>query len=242
MLEHIIFLDIETVPEHPHFNDLPLPIQSLWSKKFERSNMTHDSAEDAYQDRAGIYAEFGKVIVIGLGYFKESKGQLSFRMTAIKGKNEKELLEQFCLLLNEKFSHYKYRFCAHNGKEFDYPYLCRRLIINKIEIPLHLDIRGKRPWDIKHLDTLELWKFGDYKHYTSLELLCNILGVPTSKTHLDGSKVATKYYIEDGLQEITNYCLDDVLATARVYQRLTSYPIVSDKNTTITKIELKNSI
>ena len=233
MLEHIIFIDIETVPTHRYYNELPIGLQQLWDKKFEQLNMSHETPAEAFQDRAGIYAEFGKIIVIGLGYFKNIDGKLSFRMTALQNDNEKELLEQFNQLLNEKFPHYRYRFCAHNGKEFDYPYLCRRMIINQVQIPLHLDIRGKRPWEIKHLDTLELWKFGDYKHYTSLDLLCNVLDIPTSKKTIDGSKVAGKYYEENALQEISQYCLDDVLATARIYQRLTTQPIIKEEDISI---------
>jgi predicted PolB exonuclease-like 3'-5' exonuclease len=233
MLDHIIFIDIETVPTHQYYNEMPLGLQQLWDKKYEQLNMAHETPAEAYQDRAGIYAEFGKIIVIGLGYFKNIDGNLAFRMTALQNNNEKELLAQFSQLLIDKFPPYKYRFCAHNGKEFDYPYLCRRMIINQIEIPLHLDIRGKKPWEIKHIDTLELWKFGDYKHYTSLDLLCNVLDVPTSKTTMNGSKVAGKYYLENALNEISQYCLDDVLATARIYQRLTNQPLIKDDEISI---------
>ncbi len=236
MLEHILFFDIKTVPQYRYYNEMPLVLQSLWDQKNKQMNMEHDIAAEAYQDRAGIYAEFGKIIVIGLGYFKKLDNELSFRMTALQNHNEKELLQQFKQLLIDKFPHYSYLFCAHNGKEFDFPYLCRRMIIKQVEIPLHLNIRGKCPLEIKHLDTLELWKFGDYRHYTSLNLLCNILDVPTSKNMMDGSKVAEKYYDEQLLDEISKYCLDDVLATARVYQRLTNLAVINDDEVAILEL------
>jgi len=241
MLEQIIFLDIETVPEHQYYNEMSEGLQFLWDKKYEQLNMDYETSAEAYQERAGIYAEFGKIIVIGLGYFKPLNGKLSFRMTALKGDNEKDILKQFKNLLNEKFPHYRYRFCAHNGKEFDYPYLCRRMIINQMELPLHLNLIGKKPWEIKHLDTLELWKFGDYKHYTSLNLLCNILDVPTSKTEMDGSKISTQYYNKNALNDIAKYCLDDVLATARIYQRLSIQPLIDDLDTSVLDLQTAHS-
>ena len=233
MLEQIIFIDIETVPEFEYYSDLPLPMQKLWDKKFEQLKMEHETPAIAYQERAGIYAEFGKVIVIGLGYFTNSAEGLTFRMTALNGDDEKQLLKQLKELLIAKFPPYRYRFCAHNGKEFDYPYLCRRMVINQIELSEHLNLRGKKPWEIKHLDTLELWKFGDFKHYTSLELLCNVLDIPTSKQEIDGSQVATKYYRDKALDKISHYCLNDVLATARVYQRLTNQPLIQESEVSI---------
>ncbi len=230
MLEQIIFIDIETVPIFHHYKEMSKEMQTLWNKKADRINPSSQDHAKTYQEKAGIYAEFGKIIVIGLGYFKKKENSLTFRMKALKNNNEKDLLEEFNQLLTDKFSSKAYRFCAHNGKEFDYPYLCRRMLINQMEIPTLLEIRGKKPWEINHLDTLELWKFGDYKHYTSLDLLCSVLNVPTSKTTIDGSKVAEKYYKENALTEIAEYCLRDVLATARVYQRLTNNSIIEEKN------------
>ena len=233
MLEKIIFIDIETVPQYHYYNEMSPELQSLWDQKYDHLNMEHDTSAEAYQDKAGLYAEFGKIVVIGVGYFKKSGEKLSFRMTALKNHDEKELLEQFKALLVSKFPHYSYRFCAHNGKEFDLPYLCRRMMVQNMELPLHLNLRGKRPWEIKHLDTLELWKFGEFRHYASLNLLSQILDIPTSKTDMDGGKVAGKYYEEQALDEIASYCLGDVLSTARVYQCLSSLPVVEDKDVAV---------
>lgn len=233
MLEQIIFIDIETVPKYKFYSEMPLALQKIWDRKYEQLNMQQETPAEAYLDRAGIYAEFGKVIVIGLGYFFKAPDGLTFRMTALQNDDEKRLLEQFRELLVTKFPPYRYRFCAHNGKEFDYPYLCRRMIVNQIELPIHLDLRGKKPWEVKHLDTLELWKFGDFKHYTSLDLLCHVLDVPTSKKDIDGSQVADKYYNENALDKISDYCLNDVLATARIYQRLMNQPLIKESDISV---------
>jgi uncharacterized protein YprB with RNaseH-like and TPR domain len=236
MLDNIIFLKIETVPVYGSYRELPQGLKTLWDKKYEYANMDEDSPEEAYQIKAGLYAEFGKVVVIGLGYFKSTDGRAVFRMTALQNDNEKELLQQFKNLLLDKFAHYRYRFCAHNGKGFDYPYICRRMTINQIEPPVHLDVKGKRPWEIKHLDTLELWKFGDYKHNVSLELLCNVLGIHSNSNEMRGDMVAKKYYKEQDLKGISKYCLDEVLCTARVYQCITIQPLVLDEDTLILEL------
>jgi DNA polymerase elongation subunit (family B) len=236
MLDNIIFLKIETVPVYESYKKLPHGLKVLWDQKFECLDVSDDKPAEAYQKKAGLYAEFGKIVVIGLGYFKNTAGRQVFRMTALQNDNEKELLNQFKQLLLDKFAHYRYRFCAHNGKGFEYPYLSRRMTINQIDLPIHLDVTGKRPWEIKHLDTLELWRFGDYKHSVSLDLLCNILNIPCNNNDLNGEILAHKYYKERGLKEISEYCLGEVLVTARVYQSITFHPLVVDEDTLVLEL------
>jgi len=215
-LKNIIFLDIETVPQHKHYHELDDGFKKIWDKKAKFIDR-EQSAEELYEQKAGIYAEYGKVIVISLGFFSHTEKELHFRTKTIAQHDEKLLLTEFSQLMLEKFNRKEYRFCAHNGKEFDYPYLCRRMIVHQIPLPPSLQLMGKKPWNVQHLDTLELWKFGDYKHYTSLETLSIIFGIDTSKDDMDGSKVATVYYHEQDLNRIANYCRQDVIATARIF-------------------------
>ncbi|MEA1787515.1 3'-5' exonuclease [Arenibacter sp. GZD96] len=217
-LEHILFLDIETVPEHETFNELDASKKELWEHKSRYQRKEEFTAEEFY-DRAGIWAEFGKIVCISVGYFHFKGNDRTFRVTSFHG-DETALLKAFKTLLETHFQEPKYVLCAHNGKEFDFPYIARRMIINCIGLPSKLDLFGKKPWEIPHLDTMELWKFGDYKHYTSLKLLAHILGIPSPKEDIDGSMVRTVYYDEKDLDRIILYCERDVVTIAQVFLRL----------------------
>ena len=228
-VEDVMFLDIETVPESPSFGNLESSKQNLWEKKSRQFRTPDQTAEDVYE-RAGIYSEFGKIICISVGIIRE-KNPMNFRLKSFFGKDEKLLLTEFSEMLS-KFSksHKEALLCAHNGKEFDFPYIARRMIINGLIIPEILDNAGKKPWEIKLLDTMDLWKFGDYKNYTSLDLLTTILGIPTPKDDIDGSMVAGIYYNEDDIQRIVKYCEKDVLAIARVLSRFMNLPGIEEDN------------
>lgn len=219
-------IDIETVPQYPLFSALPPNLQVLWEKKtqFQRAEQT---PEEFYQ-RAGIMAEFGKIICISMGVFDVQKHNLSLRIKSFYGHNEKAILSDFIALMNKQRKNFL--LCAHNGKEFDFPYLCRRMIINELQIPEQLQLAGKKPWEIKHLDTMDLWKFGDYKNYTSLDLLATILNIPTPKDDIDGSMVAQVYYHEQNLERIVNYCQKDVATTAQILLRLNGKSLINDDN------------
>jgi len=233
-VEDVMFLDIETVPESSSFEQLDSSRQNLWEKKSKQFRTTDQTAEEVYE-RAGIYSEFGKIICISVGIIRE-KSPMNFRLKSFFGKDEKLLLTEFSEMLS-KFSksHKEALLCAHNGKEFDFPYIARRMIINGMMIPQILDNAGKKPWEIKLLDTMDLWKFGDYKNYASLDLLTTILGIPTPKDDIDGSQVAGIYYIEDNIQRIVKYCEKDVLAIARVLSRFMNLPgIEEDKIESVT--------
>ena len=199
-LENILFLDIETVPEVQHFSDLDEAKQELWELKSKYQRKDEFTAEEFYE-RAGIWAEFGKIICISVGYFTGQDNSRKFRTTSFYG-GEIKILKDFKNLLISHFSQAKHLLCAHNGKEFDFPYIARRMIIHNIELPYKLNLFGKKPWEVPHLDTLELWKFGDYKTYTSLKLLTNVLGIPSPKDDIDGSDVNRVYYEENGIIEL----------------------------------------
>ncbi len=217
-LENILFLDIETVPEAADYEELDDVTKELWEHKTQYQRKDEITAEEFY-DRAGIWAEFGKIVCISVGYF-HTKGDIrEFRVTSFYGE-EPKLLKDFKTLLNTHFKYPKNLLCAHNGKEFDFPYIARRMIINGISLPYKLDLFGKKPWEVPHLDTLELWKFGDYKHYTSLKLMSHILGIPSPKEDIDGSMVRDVYYNEGNLDRIVTYCELDVVTTAQVLLRL----------------------
>ncbi|RPG58171.1 MAG: 3'-5' exonuclease [Flavobacteriaceae bacterium TMED81] len=225
-LDNILFLDIETVPLHPNYDDISEEAQQLFADKtsYQRKEI---SAADFYE-RAGIWAEFGKIICLSVGYFTSLHSKLrQFRMTSFYGE-EVELLTNFSQLLNTHFSRPYHRLCAHNGKEFDFPYIARRMMVHGLELPQALQIAGKKPWEVPHLDTMELWKFGDYKHYTSLKLLTHTLNIPSPKTDIDGSQVAQVYYQDHNLERIVRYCEQDVLAVAQVILRFARHPLLTD--------------
>lgn len=217
-LENILFLDIETVPETQFYSDLDTTKQGLWEDKTKYQRKDDFSPEEFY-NRAGIWAEFGKIVCISVGYFSLQGEARKFRTTSFYG-DELTLLKDFKNLLISHFSKTKHLLCAHNGKEFDFPYIARRMLIHKIELPYKLNLFGKKPWEVPHLDTLELWKFGDYKHYTSLKLLTNILGIPSPKDDIDGSEVYRVYYEEQAIDRIITYCEKDTIAVAQIFLRL----------------------
>lgn len=212
-IEDILFIDIETVPIQYQYAALSDVEKELWNKKWRY--MKDINPEHQYA-KAGIYAEFAKVVCIGLGYVSEGK----FRTKAISGRDEKDILIEFSQLLQHHFNTKNHFLCAHNGKEFDYPFLCRRLLVNQIPLPKLLQIQGFKPWEVKHLDTMEMWRFGDIKNFTSLNLLAHIFNIPSSKDDIDGSQIATVFYEEHNLERIKTYCLKDVITLARVYQCL----------------------
>jgi len=225
--EHILFLDIETVPEYANYSDLEEGVKGLWEQKTKYKRKEEFSAEEFY-DRAGIWAEFGKIICISVGYFVANNSDRNFRITSFSG-DEQQVLVDFKTLLDNHFFKPYHLLCAHNGKEFDFPFIARRMVIHQIELPKALNLFGRKPWEIPHLDTLELWKFGDYKHYTSLKLLTSILGVPSPKDDIDGSQVAEVYYNENDLERIVDYCEKDTIAVAQVFLKFKREVLLKDK-------------
>jgi predicted PolB exonuclease-like 3'-5' exonuclease len=229
-VENLLVLDIETVRSHKTYEDLPERLQSQWDRKAGFLRTDEDETPKAlFEDRGGIYAEFGKVVSISVGFFTFNGPDLAIRIKGLYGHDEAGLLQEFISLL-EKFDSNKLVLCAHNGKEFDFPYLCRRMLVNNLKLPAVLDIAGKKPWEINHIDTMELWKFGDRKNFTSLELLATLFDIPTSKDAIDGSQVSTVYYEEDDLKTISKYCSKDVLVTAQLLLKLKQQKIVKEEH------------
>ena len=225
--EHILFLDIETVPKYSDFSDLPDVEKKLWDKKSVFFRTAEKTAEEVYE-RAGIYAEFGKIICISAGFIHVEGGERRIRLKSFSGDDEKKLILEFNLMLKAFGEKKDLSLCAHNGKEFDFPYLARRMLINGIEIPEILDVAGKKPWEVKFTDTLDLWKFGDYKHYTSLELLAYIFDIPSPKDDLDGSMVSNVYYEEKDLSRIVKYCEKDVVTVIQLILKFKGMELIPE--------------
>ncbi len=235
-VDTILFLDIETVPQQPTYSELSPEWKTLWDHKasFLVRNKETETAESVYP-RAGIYAEFGKIICIGCGLLSGNRENRKFFVKCFSGDDEKLLLKGFSEML-ERWTPSGVKFlCAHNGKEFDFPYLCRRFVVNRMPIPPELQLSGKKPWEVNHLDTLELWKFGDFKSYTSLNLLAHALDIPTPKDDIDGSQVWEVYWKEKNIDRITTYCQKDVITVAQIFLRLQNEPLIKKEN-----IEIKS--
>lgn len=218
--ERVLVLDIETVSAKARYSELDPEWQTLWENKarFLKKDQEEDGSEQLYK-RAGIYAEFGKIICISLGIFRPFNDHYQFRVKSFYGHDEQEILTRFADLLNSRFHNKSFLLAAHNGKEFDFPFLSRRMLVHGIKLPLLLDNSMKKPWEIPHLDTMELWKFGDYKSFTSLNLLAHLFDIPTPKDDIDGSQVGHVYWEEDNLERIRTYCQKDVVTVAQLLLR-----------------------
>jgi hypothetical protein len=228
---NILFLDIETVSQYETYNHLPEDWRELWDLKAQliNRNNTEETSETVYH-KAGIYAEFGKIVCISCGCIQGNGEDKKLLLKSYYGDDEKKLLTDFADML-QKWSGDADKFlCAHNGKEFDYPYICRRMVINGVQIPEAMKIAGRKPWEIRHLDTMEMWKFGDFKSYTSLKLLAKVLDIPSPKDDIDGSMVNTVYWIERDIERIVEYCQKDVLTLAQVLLRFNCEPLIKPQN------------
>lgn len=226
-LEEILFIDIETVPLAPEYTDLTEKWKKLWEHKMQYQISNGEPAEELY-DRAGIYAEFGRIICISTGYITQKQGEAYFRVKSFYDDDETTLIQNFFNALDSFSKAGKRRLCAHNGQEFDFPYISRRALVNNLTLPKVLDIAGAKPWEVKDvlIDTLQLWKFGDYKHYTSLSLLCELFNIPTPKDDIDGSQVAKVYWEDNDLDRIIKYCEKDTLAVANLLLKYKGDPII----------------
>jgi 3'-5' exonuclease len=244
-LYNILFLDIETVPGHASFDDLSEEMQELWAvkcrsllKRTAEEEIEYDEMAELYSTRAGIYSEFAKIVCISVGFLTRQPGQDAIlRLKSFTNHMEAGLLDDFSELLNKHFNNPdRYALCGHNIKEFDIPYICRRILINQLPLPNMLDISGKKPWETKYLlDTLELWKFGDIKNYTSLRLLCAVFDIPSPKDDMDGSDVASVYWEDRDLDRIASYCEKDVLATVQLFLRMKRLPLLRNDQVVIVR-------
>ena len=236
-LQKIMFLDIETVPQTSDFSELPDDLAHLWEDKFylihkrmPEKYSEETTAAEGFNTSAGIYSEFGKIVCISVGFIFFQGETMHFRTKSFSGDDEKLILTQFTELIHKFCTTKEHTLCGHNIKEFDIPYICRRMLINGLKLPTILNISGKKPWEISFIDTLELWKFGDYKNYTALKLLTAVFGIPTPKDDIDGSQVAEVYYKEKNVNRIALYCQKDVVATAQVFLRLNGLELIDNQN------------
>lgn len=225
-LEEIMFLDIETVPLFENYSQLTPRMQGLWDKKASYLLKNEEDTTEKMYEKAGIFAEFGKVICVSVGVIQGDK----LHIKSFYGDDEKSVLKDFSRSLSLFSKGPNYKLCAHNGKEFDFPFLCRRMLIHQIPIPEILNSQGKKPWEILNIDTMELWKFGDYKNFTSLDLLTELFDIPSPKDDISGADVARVYYEEKDLKRVVEYCQKDVVSLTQVYLRLTLQPLIQDVN------------
>jgi 3'-5' exonuclease len=233
-LSKILFLDIETVPQEWEWEKLDPITASLFNAKTRSEQERREkSVEQMYSERAGILAEFGKVICIGVGRMEEVSGEWHLRVTSFQGDDEAMILRQFTGLLDRHYHTDEHWLCGHNAKEFDFPFIARRCVINRVRPPKLLDISGLKPWEVGQLDTMALWCFGDRKAWTSLALLAHVLGVETPKGDISGADVARVYHVDHDLDRIASYCRRDVVATAQVYLRLTGRDTIPEGHITI---------
>ncbi|WP_127132672.1 3'-5' exonuclease [Pseudoflavitalea rhizosphaerae] len=235
-LNNILFLDIETVSQYATYDEVPETWKELWASKsaFLLRGKEDETVESIY-GKSAIYAEFGKIVCISVGLIQGNSEGKKLILKSFFGDDEKLLLLRFCEMLKRWAMDSNKYLCAHNGKEFDFPYLCRRMIINGMIIPPILNTAGKKPWEVSHLDTMELWKFGDFKNYTSLNLLAHTLGIPTPKDDIDGKMVGDVYWRQKDIQRIATYCQKDVVTATQVYLRLHNEAMILPDN-----IEIKD--
>ncbi len=233
-IQNILFLDIETVPQCANYDQVADDMKPLWDKKAMQIRKNDEEPADIYQ-QAGIYAEFGRIVCISVGFIREENGIKTFFSKSFADHDERKLLVDFKKLIDQNYSVSGRYICGHNVKEFDMPYIARRMVINGLQLPIPLQIAGKKPWEVQFIDTLEMWKFGDYKAYTSLNLLTHVLGIPTPKDDIDGSQVATVYYEENDLKRISVYCEKDILATAQVFLKMTGHDIIDQEHNVVHK-------
>ena len=235
-LENLLLIDIETVSSFASFEELSEDWQTLWQEKIQRQLPEDITAAEFYPQRAGVMAEFSKIVCISVGYFKKDGSTLHMRVKSFYGDEEKVLLEHFIAALQKmEGNNNKWSFTGHNIKEFDIPFICRRLVVNGLHIPPFLDFQNMKPWETNMVDTFQYWRFGDYKHYTSLKLLAAALNVPSPKDDIDGSMVGDVYWKEKDLERIVTYCQKDVITTANIVLRFKNLPLLLPENIEIVK-------
>lgn len=224
--ENVLFLDIETVSQNKFYDELAEPFKNLWDRKAQLLAKTELDTPSSLYERAAIYAEFGKIICISVGFLREDK----IRVKSFAGDDEFIILNEFAHLINKSYNKSESLLCAHNGKEFDFPYISRRMLINGIPLPSILNVAGCKPWEVKHIDTMELWRFGDHKNFTSLELLTSVFGIETPKGDISGDQVGNVYWTENNLERIVNYCQKDVIAVVQLFRKYRGEPLISSNN------------
>ncbi len=238
--ENLLLIDIETVPLYSNYHQLNEKMQKLWDKKSLLIDKDNADTASSFSEKAGIYAEFGKIVCIGLGYFVKKNEGYSLKVKTLAGDDEKKLLHDFRDVCNKFFRHAEKQFCGHNIREFDIPYICRRSFINQVALPdVLLDLQNKKPWENPMLDTLQFWKFGEYKNFTSVDLLSAILNIESPKDDIDGSDVANVYWKENDLERIVRYCNKDVVTVAQIFMRLNAMPLLNEEDVVVMNADVR---
>jgi len=227
-LEKILFLDIETVSAVYRYEALDEATRSLWDQKMHYMAEREQKSPEELYEKAAIYAEFGQVACISCGFLIQKSGVWQLKVKSFAGNDEKKVLQDFANMLDAHFNSDRHLLCAHNGKEFDFPYLCRRMVVQQVQIPRILNLQGKKPWEVQHLDTMEMWKFGDYKSFTSLNLLTHVLGIPSPKDDISGADVSRVYWEDKDIDRIMIYCQKDVVALAQLILRFSRKPLLEE--------------
>lgn len=236
LTQNLLFIDIETVSEKATYQNLTENWQELWTEKTQRILPSENTVAEFYEQRAGVMAEFAKVICISIGYFKYEGEVMQLRIKSFYADEEKKVLQDFIATLNQmEIQNNKWCFAGHNIKEFDIPFLCRRLLINGMPIPEYIDFQNMKPWETNSIDTFQYWRFGDYKNYTSLKLLAAALGIASPKDDIDGSQVGEVYWKENDLQRIVTYCQKDIITTANILLRFKNMPLIEHNNVVFVK-------
>jgi hypothetical protein len=231
--ENLLLIDIETVPMVKSYDQMSEKMQRLWDKKSLLIDNQNPKTDETFAEKAGIYAEFGKIICIGLGYFVKSKSAYTLKIKTLANHDEKVILEDFKVVCNKFFKAPLKQFCGHNIREFDIPYICRRTFINQMSLPdIIADLQNKKPWENPMLDTLQFWKFGEYKNFTSVDLLSTVLQIESPKGDIDGSDVARVYWQENDLERIVNYCNRDIVTVGQILMRLNGMNLLNEDELT----------
>lgn len=236
-LPNTLFIDIETATTAATYADLSERLQPLWAKKCRSLSRNNDLTEEEtaamFIDRGAIYSEFAKVVCVSVGYLIGKSPDKKLRLKSFYGHEEQAVLQDLSDMLERHFNDLnKHCICGHNIKEFDIPFICRRMVINGVKIPTILDVAGRKPWEVGHLiDTMQLWKFGDYKNFTSLNLLTAIMDIPSPKDDIDGSEVGRVYHQENDLPRIVKYCEKDVITVAQLALRWAGRDLLQDYET-----------
>lgn len=230
-LSDLLIIDIETVPAEKTYDHLNQQWKALFTDKATKTVPFLENPAEIYQKRGGIWAEFGKIVCIGIGIFRwvDPVGW-ELDLFSFAGHEEVEILRNFAVFCEKQANNQPgFGFAGHNIREFDLPFIGRRMLINGVPLPISLQLQNKKPWELSHhFDTMAYWKFGDYKSYISLELLANVLGIDTPKQGISGADVQHLYYEQNNLPAIVAYCKKDVIATARIIQRYLNLPPVGD--------------
>jgi hypothetical protein len=231
--ENLLLIDIETAPLERDYAQLPEKMQTLWAKKSLILDPEQPDPALSFSQRAGIYAEFGKIVCIGLGYFVHTDKGYTMKIKSLASHNEKEILEEFREVCNRFFKKPDKQFCGHNIREFDIPYICRRSFIHQVPLPdILTGLQSKKPWENPMLDTLQFWKFGEYKNFTSVDLLATVLHIESPKGDIDGSEVGRVYWQENDLDRIVRYCNRDVVTVGQILMRLNGMDLLNESEIT----------